>query len=1303
MMDYSFLSILKKPTGILCWLLSFHSYLLSGQVIAVEDEGINAHDYIVLFGDVSVNDILPAGEQTFRFLSESNYGVIEWVDNHQGTFSYLGEPVNFALYNYEDDTILYEVCVQSVCDTAQLIITLDHRNDYPITMDDTLYLEPGSTRLGDVSLNDIEPDSITDPLGPHLFFYPLIAPQQGALNFLNINGAFSYTANTTFQGMTSFVYKVFDVCGWEDIGTVRIFVTGPNEHPIASNLVITNVPEEITLQSVIENSVTDAENDPLTYSLAVQPQNGTATVSSNGSFTYTPSPNFIGMDTLRYTVMDLVGQTDTALIIVSVVNDNNDSPVAIDQTFTILEDTPLNESIAFVDVVDGDALSFSLEDGPLHGVATINSTGQLIYTPEANYVGTDIISYRSCDEFGLCDVANLTIQINGVNDAPVTNNDWNEVLMNGILNSELAPNVQDIDSPLNEIQFSLSTTPTNGTIQLNEEGAYSYAPFEYFYGIDSISYTVCDTQGACSTGELFITVTLVNVAPEAQNAEVIIYEDAQSIIQLEEFTFDFGNGDLTYEVFDSPVVGVFNNISNTGLSLNPSANLVGSFIINYEVCDTGNLCDTAQISLTIEPINDYPTTVNTQFIGAEDQPLEWFAEYSDIDSEELVFSITSQPQFGSIADNTYVPNQDFVGTDSFAFVACDNQGACTNGLIQFEITAVNDSPVAMADVINGQEDSLIEATVAGDDNDIDSPELIFEAISESNPYNISIDSFGNLSWLPPSNFTGIATLQYRVCDSSGACDTASVSLHIEAINDTPIVNFPTTELSEDSAIDIEVLSYAFDVEGNTLFQSLVTTSGVEALLNPQAGSITLTATNNFFGNAWVVLNTCDVLGACSNDTLQVEVTPINDSPYGIESSFATFENVSISDTWYNYFFDIDDSELTFNTSVSFGSISNSAQGSFLYTPLENFLGQDTVWVMACDSSGICINGQFLVDVFPPNQPPVIENAERTICQSSSSEIDLSEIVYDEIDSAGNLQYTFNSAVTGTFAVDQTSQLLTITPSSFYSGIMTVDVVVCDNASPALCSSAVIELSVIATNSPQLNDVSINQVSCHGMANGSITIEEVSEATGVNFLWENGSTDSSLTNLEPGLHTVQLIGLSQCSTPTTAQFSISEPEPLQVELTPFNETGQATSGIESAVSGGTQPYSYLWTGPEGFISNEAFANTVNEAGDYLLEITDANGCTTSGSITITSVHETAGMSLQLYPNPTATGFVVITHPEGSISGSIIRVTDSAGRLVQEETMNQRSQRVMLDAMVPGHYRVQLVGNGIIAQSSLIITN
>jgi hypothetical protein len=683
--------------------------------------------------------------------------------------------------------------------------------------------------------------------------------------------------------------------------------------------------------------------------------------------------------------------------------------------------------------------------------------------------------------------------------------------------------------------------------------------------------------------------------------------------------------------------------------------------------------------------------------------LEWYAEYSDIDSEELVFSITSQPQFGSIADNTYVPNQDFVGTDSFAFVACDDQGACTNGLIQFEITAVNDSPVAMADVINGQEDSLIEATVAGNDNDIDSSELMFEAISESNPYNISIDSFGNLSWLPPSNFTGLATLQYRVCDSSDACDTASVSLYIEAINDTPIVNFPTTELTEDSAIDIEVLSYAFDVEGHTLFQSLVTTSGVEAVLNPQAGSITLTATNNFFGNAWVVLNTCDVLGACSTDTLQVEVTPINDSPYGIESSFSTFENVSLNDTWYNYFFDIDDSELTFNTSVSFGSISNSAQGSFVYTPLENFLGQDTLWVVACDSSGICINGQFLVDVFPPNQPPVIENAERTICQSSSSEINLSEIVYDEIDSAGNLQYTFNSAVTGTFAIDQTSQLLTITPSSFYSGIMTVDVVVCDNASPALCSSAVIELSIIATNSPQLNDVSINQVSCHGMANGSITIEDVSEATGVNFLWDNGSTDSSLTNLEPGLYTVQLIGLSQCSTPTTAQFSISEPEALQVELTPFNETGQATSGIESAVSGGTQPYSYLWTGPEGYTSNDAFANTLNEAGDYLLEITDANGCTTSGSITITSVHETAGMMLQLYPNPTAMGFVVITHPEGSISGSVIRIMDSTGRLVHEETMNQRSQRVMLDAMVPGYYRVQLVGNGIIAQSGLIITN
>ncbi|MDP1869767.1 MAG: Ig-like domain-containing protein, partial [Bradyrhizobium sp.] len=100
----------------------------------------------------------------------------------------------------------------------------------------------------------------------------------------------------------------------------------------------------------------------------------------------------------------------------------NDGPVAVDDIASTNEDTELlsinvlgNDSD-----VDGDTLSISGTPTALHGTVTVNPDNTLKYTPNANYNGSDTITYVVSDGNGGTDVGQVTITVNGVNDAPVS-------------------------------------------------------------------------------------------------------------------------------------------------------------------------------------------------------------------------------------------------------------------------------------------------------------------------------------------------------------------------------------------------------------------------------------------------------------------------------------------------------------------------------------------------------------------------------------------------------------------------------------------------------------------------------------------------------------------------------------------------------------------------------------------------------------------------------------------------------------------------------------------------------------------
>ena len=122
------------------------------------------------------------------------------------------------------------------------------------------------------------------------------------------------------------------------------------------------------------------------------------TLASDGSFTYTPAANFAGSDSFTYTASDGTAVSNVATVTVTVTG-VNDAPVAVDDSATTAEETPVSGSVLTNDTdVDGaTTLTATLVASPANGIVTLASDGSFTYTPAANFAGSDSFTYTASD------------------------------------------------------------------------------------------------------------------------------------------------------------------------------------------------------------------------------------------------------------------------------------------------------------------------------------------------------------------------------------------------------------------------------------------------------------------------------------------------------------------------------------------------------------------------------------------------------------------------------------------------------------------------------------------------------------------------------------------------------------------------------------------------------------------------------------------------------------------------------------------------------------------------------------------
>ena len=141
--------------------------------------------------------------------------------------------------------------------------------------------------------------------------------------------------------------------------------------------------------------------------------------------------------------------------------------------------------------------------------------------------------------------------------------------------------------------------------------------------------------------------------------------------------------------------------------------------------------------------------------------------------------------------------------------------------------------------------------------------------------------------------------------------------------------------------------------------------------------------------------------------------------------------------------------------------------------------------------------------------------------------------------------------------------------------------------------------------------SIN-INCNGGSNGSIDLTASGGTSPYTYLWNGGATTQDRSNLTAGTYTVTVTDFNGCT--STGSRTISQPaSALALSFTSVNVScnGGSNGSIDLTVTGGTSPYIYLWNGGA---TTQDRSNL--SAGTYLITITDFNGCTSTGTYTIT---------------------------------------------------------------------------------------
>ncbi len=905
----------------------------------------------------------------------------------------------------------------ALSNVATVLITVASVNDAPVANNVSVTTNEDVAVIIPLSATDIENNPLT--------YIIVTQPAHGTLSGSGANPTYTPVAN--YNGADSFTYKANDGTD-SNIATVNITINAVNDAPVASSQSVTtneDTPIGITL------TATDVDaGTTLSYSVVVAPKFGTLSCSNCSNPTYTPNANFYGEDSFTFKANDGIVDSNIATVTIT-VDPVPDAPVAYDLTVNTNEDTPVSFTIAGSDP-DGNPITYTIVSSPANGTLSGTAPG-LTFTPALNFNGVTTFTFKVNDGTFDSNIATVTINVAAVNDAPIANNQ-------SVTTAEDTPVAitltgSDVDG--NPLTYTIVSSPTKGTLGVLSGAGVTYTPNANYNGSDSFTFTVNDGAITSLPATVSITVTAVNDIPVANAQSVTVTEDVAKTITLTGSDIETPSASLTFSIATPPSNGTLSCTNCSNPVYTPALNYNGADSFTFTVNDGTATSTAATVSITVNAVNDAPIANNQNVTTAEDTPVAITLTGSDVDGNPLTYTIASLPTKGTLgvlsgAGVTYTPNANYNGSDSFTFTV--NDGAITSlpATVSITVTAVNDIPVANAQSVTVTEDVAKTITLTGSDIETPSASLTFSIATPPSNGTLSCTNCSNPVYTPALNYNGADSFTFTVNDGTATSLAATVSITVNAVNDTPVADNQTVSTNEDTALPITLT--AVDVDGNPLTYSIVTGPAHGTLSAVSGAGVTYTPAANYFGPDNFVFKVFDGTVFSNDASVTITVLPVNDKPTASNITSTTNEDVPVAITLVGS--DIDGDPLTYVITVGplHGTLSGSG-ANLTYYPNLNYNGSDNFTYVVNDGTIDSDPATGTITINAINDLPVANNT--TVFYELNTLVNFTLDTYDAESDA--LTYSTlslpNPATEGTVA--GTSPNLSYMPFNNYTGTSTM--------------------------------------------------------------------------------------------------------------------------------------------------------------------------------------------------------------------------------------------------------------------------
>ena len=475
-------------------------------------------------------------------------------------------------------------------------------------------------------------------------------------------------------------------------------------------------------------------------------------------------------------------------------------------------------------------------------VIAIEDLPGLVYVPPTDYSGGGAgqfiytISGPSGEATG-----SVLITLAPTNDAPSAVAALASGIEDGVLPVSLGG--QDVDGSI--VAVTITSLPASGALFLADgvtpvlagqaltaaqASQLLYRPSANFNGAGSFAFTVTDDGGAVSAPASFDLVVLaVNDAPITAAERFNVNEDTALSGNVLSNDSDVEGASLGVSGFaisgatysagataSLPGIGTLQINADGSFLFTPQGGYNGPVpAVTYEVSD-GATASSATLNITVNAVNDAPSAVTDIVSTSEDTPvtIDVIANDSDADGDRLtVIAVAGQPisigspvvlPGGVVSLNpdgtlTLTPDANFSGPLNFGYTISDGTSSST-GSVAANVTAVNDAPVASNDLASTAIGVAVSIAVLANDRDPEGEVLTLAGASVANPSqgSVSVNADGTLQFMPAAGFSGIATINYVVADSSGASSTGSATVNV-GTNTPPTGRDATLVLPEDSS------------------------------------------------------------------------------------------------------------------------------------------------------------------------------------------------------------------------------------------------------------------------------------------------------------------------------------------------------------------------------------------------------------------------------------------------------------------------------------------------------------------------